>query len=334
MTTTTHKNRFAGRRRATSLAATLCLATYPLGSALADPAPTTPTAAPRGEPTAPGDALRGRVEDELLSDGISLPRLNQRLELRPRGTALDVFLIDRTTGAPTASRALDKLPADQTAAVAVLTMVVSDLLRDRGLVPATPPPPAEPPPSAAAPPAAASPREPSLDKNGVVRMWIESATPNIQLLRTSSSDVTSSTHTSGMQPTQVMLDVSHVLCIAPCGEVVDGSLGETFTFGLEEQPRTNRFQLLGHHGDVTAKVTPAKPGLRLAGFTAMGFGAVSILAGGTFSLIGATSDGALGNQQPFGLVTLGIGTALTLAGYLMFSHSAPAMDLTAGKPAH
>ena len=82
-----------------------------------------------------GEPLGGRVEEELLSDGISLARLGQRLELREHGTSLDVALIDRATGKTLASRSVDKLPADPTAAVAQLTLMVSAMLRERGLVP-------------------------------------------------------------------------------------------------------------------------------------------------------------------------------------------------------
>lgn len=83
------------------------------------------------------DTLGDRVEEELLSDGISLARLNQRLELREQGTAIQVVLVDRTTGAVVATRAVETLPSGPAPAIAQLTVIVSTLLRERGLVPAS-----------------------------------------------------------------------------------------------------------------------------------------------------------------------------------------------------
>jgi hypothetical protein len=117
MMTTRHK---AMLSTLSALALALALATA-TGTAHAQPA---------------DEALRGRVEEELLSDGISLTRLGQRLELRTSGTALEVVVSDAASGKVLTTRAIDKLPADRTAAVAQLTVVVSDMLREHGLVPA------------------------------------------------------------------------------------------------------------------------------------------------------------------------------------------------------
>jgi len=402
----------------------------------------------RAEPAA--DALRGRVEDELLSDGISLARLGQRLELRATGTALEVVLVDRDTGKVVATRAVDKLPAEQTAAIAQLTVVVSDLLRERGLMPATRTggnwaatfssaavvayhrptsvavvavakpgvPGAETRAAAAAlvaayraagvakvsdgsslgeiaeaedaaivtraaalavdkvaivrafvegpsvraivtvygadnqlvtgfsavagqalaaPPAAAPGNdgsvadqimrtraagtgEPPTDKDGVVRLWVQSSEPQIQLLRTSFARVQGGSGSGGT------VGFSSIVCRAPCGVVVDGSLGEAFTFGIQESPRTNQFQLVGWKGDVTAHVKPASPGLRLGGFTLLGFGGVSLLSGTVFALSGAP------NSDTFSTVTIVSGAAALLAGYWMFRAGAPEMSLTQGRP--
>ena len=318
------------------------------------------------------DALRGRVEDELLSDGISLARLGQRLELRPSGTALEVVLTDAASGKLLTSRTVDTLPANQAAAVAQLTVVVSDLLRARGIVlgadagatggwdatfvpaavvayhrptslavvaVAKPGRPGEETRAAAAalvaayraagiatvkdgaalgevsgaddaaiviraaqlsvdriaivrafaqgpsvhavvtiyganrqlvtsfsaiagqalaapaaPPSSDAgvadhilgnrSAEPSLDQDGVVRLWVEPKDPDLQLLR----------------HYQNVVGRSKIVCRSPCGVVVDGSLGERFAFGKMDRRDTEPFQLIGHHGDVTATVKPTDRG--------------------------------------------------------------------------
>jgi hypothetical protein len=406
----------------------------------------------RADPDA--DVLRGRVEDELLSDGISLERLGQRLELRPSGAALEVVLADRTSGAVVASRAVAKLPADRAAAIAQLTVVVSAMLREHGLVavrgsadwgatftpaavvayhrpssvaviavsrPGRPgaearqaalalaraylaagiatvrdgsslgdvieaedtaivaraaplgidevaivraflegaavravvtvysaggqlaagfsalsgqalAAPAPAPSSVAAATADGSgadriartekPAEPSLDKDGVVRLWVTSKEPNVQLLRTTIGPL-------ALGAAQGVVVTSSVVCRAPCGTVVDGSLGETFTFGLEENPRTDTFQLLGHKGDVTAKVTPAKPGLRIGGYV-LGAAGAAVAITSAVVLAMPEREGAVHSTAATAAL-IGGGVAFAL-GAIMYRDGAPHIAFVAGRP--
>lgn len=436
-TTTTRSTRPLARLCATWIALSV-------GAAHADPA---------------ADALRDRIEDELLSDGVSLARLGQRLELRASGAALEVVIADRGTGAVVASRVVDKLPALPAAATAELTVVVSGLLRERGLiaadsgadwgatfppatvvaylrpasvavlVPAQPgrpgaeagmaasalaaayrragvavvkvgsalgaitevddamlvaraavlavdevavvrafvegpvvravvavyaangqlatrfagvagqaiPMPIDPAPAsssaapgapATTPPPAASDRVadqvmlargpgwPMPDRDGVVRLWVTSKEPYVQLLRTSVAPVS-----VGVSAGVVV--TSSVVCRAPCGTVVDGSMGETFTFGLKEVPRTDTFQLLGRKGDVTAKVKPANLGLRVASLALLGFGGVSALGGAAL---------ANGPQSDVATASLVGGAAAMLVGYLLYNAGSPEIEFRPGRP--
>lgn len=405
----------------------------------------------RAEPAA--DALRGRVEDELLSDGISLERLGQRLELRPSGAALEVVIADRGTGAVVASRAVARLPADQAAAIAQLTVVVSAMLREHGFVAARgsadwgatfapaavvafhrpssvaviavsrPGRPgsearqaafalagayrtagvatvkdgsslgdvveaedtaivaraaplgvdevaivrafldgaavraivtvyaaggqlaigfsalagqalAAPAPAAtgAAAPTAdgsaadrtlrgAMPAAPALDKDGVVRLWVTSREPNVQLLRTTVGPM-------ALGAAQGVIVTSRLVCRAPCGTVIDGSLGETFTFGLEENPRTDAFQLLGHKGEVTAKVTPANPGLRIGGFMLGAAGAAAAITGGVILALPTPEGKVHSTAATAALIAGGVGFAL---GAIMYHDGAPDIAFVAGR---
>jgi hypothetical protein len=423
MMTTTHK----------AMIATLSTLVLALGVARAEPA---------------SDALRGRVEDELLSDGISLARLGQRLELRTTGTSLEVVLSDAGSGKVLATRVIDRLPAAQSAAVAQLTVVVSDMLRERGLVPSTASPAAswaatfapaavvayhrpgsiaviavarsgragddtraaaaalvaayraagiatvkdggalgevseaddaaivtraaplsveriaivrafaEGPSvraivtiyganhqlvtgfSAVAGQALAAPApapsndgsvadqimrtkrsEPALDKDGVVRLWVQPNDPKIQLLRTEIAHVVASSGGTGT------VGFSNIVCRAPCGVVVDGSLGETYTFGDQQTPLTDRFQLLGHKGDITARVKLGKPGMRIGAWMMLTLGGsgLAVGLGSALSPSSVRSD----TVTTAGFVAGGVGL---LAGYLLWTASSPDVVLTQGQP--
>jgi len=387
--------------------------------------------------------LAGRVEEELLSDGVSLIRLNQRLELREHGASLDVVLIDRTSGATLASRTVDTLPADPAAAVAQLTVVVSTMLRDRGLLPpaagtgdwkatfaaatvtayhrpasiaviaidkpgrmgdetrgasaalvaayrtagvatkdaASLGPVADADDAAIVSRAASlgaqeiaivrafvegpaaraivtiydangrlitgfsalagqalqapvnqagdagvadrtihaapRPEEPALDKDGAVRLWIKQNDPALQLLQTDVSPVTAGNRHGA-------LISSTIVCRYPCGVVVDGSLGEPFTFGHAGNPLTRQFQLIGHQGDVTADVKLGSPGLLLGGYTFLGVGLGGIVGG---ALLEGSKDSA-----STGTIFIVGGAVSTLVGYLMYSAGSPHVTLTPGRP--
>lgn len=375
--------------------------------------------------------IAGRVEEELLSDGISLARLSQRLELREHGSALDVVLLDRATGAVVATRTVDKLPAEPAAAVAQLTMVVSSMLRERGLVPAaaggdwqttfasatvvayhrpasvaviaidkpgrmgdatkgaaaalvsayraagvaiqevaslgavadgddaeivarakslsaekvvivrgfaegptsravvtlydangqlvtgfsavagqalqapvaaTAAAPSSPVDDSVADRLMRTKVEPAMTKDGQVRLWIKQKDPMLQLMGGSRG----------------------IVCRAPCGEVIDGSLGEVFLFAHGGRLATDPFQVIGHKGDVTADVKPSRLGLRLAGSTFLWSG---ITAAGLGAIAVSDSD-----KRGVGVAAIGGGVAAAVIGYLMQRAGSSRVILTDGRP--
>jgi hypothetical protein len=161
--------------------------------------------------------------------------------------------------------------------------------------------------------------EPVPDKDGVVRLWMRQPDPEVQLLRTDVAPL-QTTHSTGVVVT------SGIICRAPCGTVVDGSLGEPFTFGRLGMPLTHQFQLLGHTGDVTADVKLASPGLRFGGFWLLGLGLGGV-AGGAALLASGNDD--LHTQGGYFLVG---GVVSTLVGYVMYRAGSPSVTLTAGRP--
>lgn len=161
--------------------------------------------------------------------------------------------------------------------------------------------------------------EPSLDKDGVVRLWVQSKHPGVQLLRTSVAQVTTGGATG-------MVGYSKIVCLAPCGVVVDGSLGEAFTFGVQETPATDTFQLVGWKGDVTAHVKPIDLSQRRYGFYMMIFGGSALVWGG---LAASNEFGGTRTIEKIGIIG---GAASLVAGYLMYHASAPEVTLTPGRP--
>jgi hypothetical protein len=91
--------------------------------------------------------LEQRVAEELAADGILLSRLGVTLDVEAVGDKLLVSLVDVSTGRVTASTKIDEVPTDRDAAVASVTLVVSNLTVQLGETPA----PAEVQPPAATP---------------------------------------------------------------------------------------------------------------------------------------------------------------------------------------
>jgi hypothetical protein len=89
--------------------------------------------------------LEQRVAEELAADGILLSRLGVTLDVEQVGDKLLVSLIDVSTGRVSASTKIDEVPADRDAAVASVTVVVSNLtVQLAGPKPTVQPPSAAP----------------------------------------------------------------------------------------------------------------------------------------------------------------------------------------------
>jgi hypothetical protein len=79
--------------------------------------------------------LEQRVAEELAADGILLSRLGVTLDVEQVGDKLLVSLVDMSTGRVSASTKIDEVPADRDAAVASVTVVVSNLTVQLGQQP-------------------------------------------------------------------------------------------------------------------------------------------------------------------------------------------------------
>jgi hypothetical protein len=110
--------------------------------------------------------------------------------------------------------------------------------------------------------------------------------------------------------------------------VVDGSLGETFTFGDEQVPLTDRFQLIGHQGDVTARVKLGRPYLRQAAW----FAGIFALSGLTMGSISAFSSSESIHNDTITAAGLGGGGALLVGAIVMYVASSPDVSFTTGRP--
>jgi hypothetical protein len=155
--------------------------------------------------------------------------------------------------------------------------------------------------------------QPTPDKDGVVRLWLPGAR-SLQLLRQKVF------YGSGAS-----LGVTNIVCRAPCGEVVDGSLGEEFTVGERESSVSPAFALTGHTGDVTVNFKPAN--------------STRIKVGGWLALasLGAIVTGGFvwaynGDDQHIYKSMLGAGV-VGMPLFIMLGRSgAPEVSLSAGRP--
>ncbi len=84
--------------------------------------------------------LEQRVPEELAAEGVVLSRRNLRLEIEQIGGKLLISVVDITLGRTVASTKLDEIPGDREAAVATVTHLVAELVRQTlGHTPDAPP---------------------------------------------------------------------------------------------------------------------------------------------------------------------------------------------------
>ncbi len=81
------------------------------------------------------------------------------------------------------------------------------------------------------------------------------------------------------------------VCTSPCGDIIDGTRGQSFFFGGDGVTTSQRFTLSGQSGDLVASVKPGRRGLRVGGLLAASFGAAGVVVGGTlFAVANIRSD--------------------------------------------
>lgn len=117
----------------------------------------------------------------------------------------------------------------------------------------------------------------------------------------------------GPRPSRAALfAAARSVCRAPCGKVVDGSLGYPFFFGGSRTMASRIFYLKDLEGDYVAKVRPGRFGLLMGGVMALGVGYAGTLSGGL--LVGLTRDD---EARLAGGIVLGAGLALLASGIAM-----------------
>lgn len=153
-------------------------------------------------------------------------------------------------------------------------------------------------------------REHAIDtrgRDGVVRLWLRSNDPQVQLLG-KNAPVSAGSRTT-----------RDVICQAPCGVLVDGSAGTEFQFGGPDLVSSSKFRLLGRQGDLTATVAPGSSKARALAPILGGLG-VSILVGGFLVEEDAVQIG--------GVV---VGTGLLVGAYGVFRASRTTYSLAPGQ---
>jgi hypothetical protein len=150
-------------------------------------------------------------------------------------------------------------------------------------------------------------RQPPLDREGVIRLHIETDLPTVQLLR----KVGSSDFRQGN--TSVHLLVSEIVCRAPCDEVIDGRKGQEFYFDGKGMYATSTFQIFDLKGDVVAEVDT---GNRVVYWTGVSLGILGVLGTSAGLGLAAGDDydrvdiGGYVTPGSFALLTLGLWTAV------------------------
>lgn len=83
------------------------------------------------------------------------------------------------------------------------------------------------------------------------------------------------------------ITASRPVCVAPCGQVVDGRQGQPFFFDGDGVIKSREFSLAGRSGDVVARVRPGRAALRVGGVAVMILGGIGL---GTSGLLFLTAD--------------------------------------------
>ncbi len=127
-------------------------------------------------------------------------------------------------------------------------------------------------------------------------------------------------------------------CTAPCDREVDGRRGARFFFRGPEMPSSERFDLTGMSGAVTARVRPGSTWLRPAGFVLLGLGLYGLVSALESVIVGAVLAGVAGAPRDAeawyvsGAVAAGAGAGLTGLGAWLSSRGRTTFELLPAAP--
>ncbi|MCC7382454.1 MAG: hypothetical protein IT384_11520 [Deltaproteobacteria bacterium] len=213
------------------------------------------------------DPLEPRVESELLKDGISLERLGLRLDLQDVGAGCLVEILDTSSGKSVGLRKIPSLPDAADPALAQLTVVVAEMVREAR--------PDQVSPAAAAP--AASPPE----KPKGVLVHIDSDDPNVELYEHLGTSV-------GRATNGVAVMAVHVerRCKSPCDRRLDLTPDHEYFLDGSGVSTSNLFTLDPNVSEVRMKVDAGNSTVRGLGAALVYLGAATALTGATFGIVG------------------------------------------------
>ncbi|HEY4117308.1 MAG TPA: tetratricopeptide repeat protein [Byssovorax sp.] len=177
---------------------------------------------------------------------------------------------------------------------------------------------------------------PELGPNGVVRVHIDTRSPDVALF--------------ALDPSYGgMVELTRQVCVTPCDQVVDARQGQNFFFAGEGVPPSSKFRMNDRAGDVTARVAPGSGGLRGLGLAFITLGGTSAIVGAIFLPIGLAttpstqqaaenkrlgiSDGGSGTMTTIGGITLGVGGFVLLGGILLTVFNTTSYKLAPGSVA-
>jgi hypothetical protein len=81
------------------------------------------------------------------------------------------------------------------------------------------------------------------------------------------------------------ITTSRPVCAAPCDQVIDGRQGQSFYFDGDGIIKSREFSLTNYSGDIVARVSPGRVGLRVGGVVTMALGGAAIGTAGLLFLL-------------------------------------------------
>ncbi len=129
-----------------------------------------------------------------------------------------------------------------------------------------------------------------------------------------------------------------VICAAPCDREVDGRARARFFFRAPDAPPSERFEITGMSGGMTARVAPGSTPLRSAGFVLLGLGLYGLLSALESVVVGGVLSGALNaprDAEPWfvsGAVAAGVGVGLTGLGAWLAARGRTTFELVPAPP--
>jgi hypothetical protein len=251
------------------------------------------------------ELLVPRVSEELLKDGISLERLGLALKMHRLEDGLLVDLVDEASGKSVLLRKLPPPPESTEVAVAELTVVVSEMVKEARPVPAAPPKIETPHPD-----------------EKVLRVRIDADDPNVELHRRSVTGVI-------VGEVNGVVQQFEKVCEAPCNRSVDLSVESDYFIAGSGVSASRLIDLSRYRDEVTIKVEAGSSGQRLGGIIGMVVGFAAAHVGGVLLAV-ARADDLSRAEEPAGITMIAAGLGVGVLGLALFLSSGTTFEITGG----